>query len=110
MLQQLDNETDVEAVLSAPGPMWLFKHSNACGVSKNALDEVERFLAAQPEQKLGLLVIQKHRPLSNLVSNRLKYVHQSPQIFLLDQGQVKWSATHWGITAEAMAAALTTAN
>jgi bacillithiol system protein YtxJ len=106
MLQQLASEADVESLVSSPGPAWLLKHSNACSVSGAAYDEVERFLGENPEHKAGVVVVQSHRPLSNHISQRLKFVHQSPQLFLLKGGRVLWSATHWSITAEAMAAAL----
>jgi bacillithiol system protein YtxJ len=107
MLQHLVNETDVDALLNAPGPVLLLKHSNACSISSAALDEVTRFLGQHPEVAAGMVVVQTHRPLSNLVSNRLKMVHQSPQLFLLQGGRVRWSATHWSITADALTAALT---
>ena len=108
--QQLQCEADVEVVLTAPGPTWLFKHSSTCGISLAAYDEVANFLAKHVDQQVGMVVVQEHRPLSNLISNRLKFVHQSPQLFLLRDGKVAWSATHWSITADAMAAALTKAN
>lgn len=110
MLQQLASEADVEALMSTPGPAWLFKHSNTCGVSGAAHDEVERFLNDNPEHKAGMVVVQSQRPLSNHISQRLKFVHQSPQLFLLKDGKVVWTATHWSITADAMAAALTKQN
>ena len=105
MLQPLANEADIDALIAAPGPTWLLKHSNACSISNAALDEVNRFLSDHPQHHAGMVVIQNHRPLSNLISNRLKYMHQSPQLFLLKGGQVLWSATHWSITADAMAVA-----
>ncbi len=109
MPQQLHNAADVEAMLATPGLTWIYKHSNACGVSHQAYDQVQQFLSLHPDQKVGMVVIQENRPLSNMISTKLKYVHQSPQLFLLSNGQVKWSATHWSITAEAMVAALTAA-
>ncbi len=105
MLQHLATEADVEALMAAPGPTWLFKHSNACSISGAAYDEVERFLTDNPDHQAGMVVVQSHRPLSNHISQRLKFVHQSPQLFLLKDGKVVWSATHWSITADAMAAA-----
>lgn len=105
MLQQLASEAEVDALMAAAGPIWLLKHSSACGVSSAALDEVSRFLDDHPDHQAGVVVVQNHRPLSNHVSQRLKFVHQSPQLFLLKAGKVVWSATHWSITADAMAAA-----
>jgi bacillithiol system protein YtxJ len=104
---QLHSEAEFDSLLAAPGPQWLLKHSNTCGISQAAYDEVTNFMATHVGQQVGMIVVQEHRPLSNLVANRLKYVHQSPQLFLLCDGKVAWSATHWSITAAAMAAALT---
>ncbi len=103
----LTSEADLDRFLATPGSVWLFKHSNACGISSAAHDEVTRFLQDHPEQPAAMVVVQTHRPLSTLIANRLKYVHQSPQLFLLKDGKVVWSATHWSITAAAMESALT---
>lgn len=105
MLQQLASEAEVDALMSSPGPTWLLKHSTACSISGAAYDEVERFVTDHPDHHAGVVVVQSHRPLSNHVSQRLKFVHQSPQLFLLKAGKVVWSATHWSITADAMAVA-----
>jgi bacillithiol system protein YtxJ len=107
MPKQLTTENEINDLIAARGPVWLFKHSNACGVSSAAYEEVENFAATHPDQDVAMVVIQENRPLSNYVSNKLKFVHQSPQLFLLQGGAVTWTATHWGITAQAMAAALT---
>ena len=106
MLQQLTKETDLEAVLKSPAFTWIFKHSNTCSVSTAAFDEVNNFLITHSDQQVNMIVVQTHRPLSNTVATRLKHVHQSPQLFLLKEGHVLWSATHWSITAEAMTLAL----
>jgi bacillithiol system protein YtxJ len=106
MLQQLTKESDLEALMKSPACTWLFKHSNTCSVSSAALDEVNSFLSAHPEQNVSMIVVQTHRPLSNAVASQLKHVHQSPQLFLLKDGYVLWSATHWSITADAMTLAL----
>jgi bacillithiol system protein YtxJ len=106
MHRRLASEAEAEALVASPQPAWLFKHSNACGVSREALAQITDFLARNPGQDAGVVVVQEQRSLSNWVSNRLKYVHQSPQLFLVQAGSVLWSATHWGITAPAMEATL----
>lgn len=102
----LESEADLDALLTQPGDAWIFKHSNACGISHAANEEVESFLAAHPEQRLGRVIIQTHRPLSNLIAARLGRVHQSPQLFLVRDGTIRWAASHWGITAAEMKQAL----
>jgi bacillithiol system protein YtxJ len=106
MLPALAAQADVEALLAQPGPVWLFKHSNACPISFAAHDAVAAWCAAHPDARGGMVVIQEQRPLSNWIATRLGRIHQSPQLFLLRDGQVAWMATHWGITAEAMERAI----
>lgn len=106
MLTPLTSEAGAEALIASREPAWLFKHSNACSISHQAHSEVESFLAGHPAPA-GVLVVQQSRPLALWVANRLKRAHQSPQLFLLQDGTVHWSASHWSITAAAMAQALT---
>lgn len=103
-LASLSGREEAEALLALPGPAWILKHSATCPVSSAALEQVEQHLAVHPAPA-GLVVVQTHRPLSNWLSERLGFVHQSPQLFLLTAGRVAWHASHWGITAEAMARA-----
>lgn len=105
----LTTDADVDALLADSGPVWIFKHSNACGVSHAANEEVEAFLAQHPDQRIGRVVVQTHRPVSYAIAERLKRVHQSPQLFLLRDGKVLWASSHWGITAAAMGEALAAA-
>jgi bacillithiol system protein YtxJ len=105
MLTPLTSEAGAEALITSSEPAWLLKHSTACSISHAALAEVEAFIAAHPGPA-GLLVVQQSRPLSLWVANRLGRVHQSPQLFLIQDGAVRWSASHWSITAAAMAQAL----
>jgi bacillithiol system protein YtxJ len=105
MPSQLTSQDQIDALLAKPGPVWLFKHSDSCGVSAAARAQVDSYLAAHPGDAVGMVVVQTSRPLSSWISSRLRYVHQSPQLFLLRDGAVVWSASHWAITAEAMASA-----
>lgn len=105
MYRQLTQEADAAALITSSQPAWLLKHSRTCPISAAALDEFTRYLEAHPDQPAGMLVVQDQRPLSNWVAERLKHVHQSPQVFLLRGNQVLWSASHWSITVQAMTAA-----
>ena len=98
-----------ETFLAGAEPRWIFKHSNTCPVSSAALDEVTTFFNTH-DMPLGMVVVQEARPVSNWLATRLAYVHQSPQLFLVRDGKVAWHASHWGITATAMAAALAAAS
>lgn len=102
---ELAGQAAAEELIASAAPAWILKHSNACPVSFAALGEVRAHLAARPAPA-GMVTVQTARPLSNWLAARLGFVHQSPQLFLVQDGRVRWQASHWGITAAAMATAL----
>jgi len=104
MIASLTGQEHVEVLLNGPAPAWIFKHSSTCPTSAAARSEVEAYLAAHQGEAAGMVVVQADRPLSNWIATRLARVHQSPQLFLVQAGKVAWSASHWSITAAAMAA------
>ena len=105
-MQPLPAPADVDEWIARPGAAWLFKHSRTCPVSSAAWVEVQDYLTAHPEDALGLVVVQDHRPSSNRAAERLGVRHESPQIFLLRDGKLLWNASHGEITREAMEQAL----
>lgn len=87
--------------------VWLLKHSLACGTSFEALRQFQQFAAGQGDEDRvhAIVEIQPCRELSDTISERTGVRHQSPQALLLRGGEVVWKASHWSITAEALAAA-----
>lgn len=73
-------------------PVVLFKHSNRCGISSHVLEMV-----GEIEDELNVVVVQENRDLSNAISARTGYTHQSPQAFVLKDGKAVYHATHYGI-------------
>ena len=99
------SQDEAERLIAGPALVWVFKHSSACPTSHAAYEEVASYLVAHPGDGIGMVVVQNDRPLSNWLAARLGRVHQSPQLFLVQAGRIAWSASHWSITAEAMAKA-----
>ena len=84
-------------------PVLLFKHSRTCGISCEALDELEMHLSAgRREAAYRLITVQSHRRVSDEASARLGIRHETPQAILLKDGQVVWNASHFSITADAL--------
>ncbi|MEK7413518.1 MAG: bacillithiol system redox-active protein YtxJ [Planctomycetota bacterium] len=102
MIVEAHTQADIDAVLSANKPSWVFKHSATCPISLAAMTEVETYLLAHADEPAAMVVVQRERALSNWISTRLGRVHQSPQLFLISGGAVVWSASHWSITADVM--------
>ena len=64
---------------SADRPLLLFKHSELCGASCMALDELQRHLEEAPDTvRYRLITIQTGRDVSNEATARLGVPHRSP--------------------------------
>ena len=82
-------------------PAIIFKHSDSCGVSTRAHAEMSRL-----EFPVGLITVQQAREVSNEIEALTGVEHETPQVFIMRDGQVLWTASHGQIKAEAVAEAL----
>jgi bacillithiol system protein YtxJ len=92
---------DEMAIRSRETPVVIFKHSLTCPISSAAYTEMQGF-----DGDVALLEIQRSRALSREVEDRLGVAHESPQVIILKDGQVVWNASHFSITAAAVANAI----
>ena len=99
---------ELDVLLAADGPVVLFKHSYTCGVSAEALDELVGHLDQDGAAgaRYAIITVQTDRVLSNAVAQRFGIRHETPQVLLIRNGRVLWSATHFRVTANAVRAAL----
>lgn len=86
-------------------PVVIFKHSLTCPISAAAYDQMAEF-----EGEVALVEVQRARELSREIEDRLGVAHESPQVIVLHNGQVAWNASHFKITADAVAAAVRAAS
>jgi bacillithiol system protein YtxJ len=123
MLTHLHDLESLEAAIeeSRERPVLLFKHSRTCGISCEAYDELHSHLetgasgssetgAAGSSRKLPVykvITVQSHRQVSDVAATRLGVRHETPQAILLRDGKPVWKASHFRITAAALADALT---
>ena len=90
---------------STERPVVVFKHSLTCPISAAAYDQM-----AKLEGEVALIEVQRARELSTEIENRLGVAHESPQVLVLRNGEVVWNASHFEITAGAVAEAVSWAN
>ncbi len=91
---------------SASRPVFLFKHSLACGVSRRVREGFHAFRAAHPDEAAyALLDIQNARSVSAEIAERTGVRHESPQVILLRNGRAVWHASHWDIDERSLAKA-----
>lgn len=100
-IQQLNSVEDLNEFVQQPGKKLLFKHSTTCPISAKAHEEFENFMKESDTTAAIVLVIED-RPVSNQITKDFGIKHESPQIFLLENGEVRWNTSHWKITKESI--------
>ena len=108
-LTHLETVADVDALLaeSATRPVLIFKHSDTCGTSFEALDElVDHLNESTLDVRYAMVTVQDFRSVSNAISAKLGVRHETPQALLVRDGRVIWAVSHFRVTAEAVEAAL----
>ena len=101
-LEGLD-ELDRMVAASSDRPLLLFKYSNTCGTSAQALDELVAHLDESPaDATYAMVTVQTHRDVSNAIARKLGVRHETPQALLVRDGRVVWSASHFRVTAAAV--------
>jgi bacillithiol system protein YtxJ len=99
-------DPDLDAILGQHPVQMIFKHSPLCVVSAFARDEVERFSREAPSLPITVVDVIRQRPLSDGIAARTRVRHESPQVLLVQEGQIRWHTSHGGITAEALSQAV----
>lgn len=92
---------ELDTVLDEPVAV-LYKHSPLCGASAMAARQVRTFMDDHPEVPVYLVDVIRDRPLAREVARRLSVRHESPQAFMLRDGDVVWSGSHGSVTADAL--------
>jgi bacillithiol system protein YtxJ len=93
-------ELDAAIAESLDRPVLLFKHSRSCGVSCEALDELQLHVERSSQRAAyKLITVQSHRRLSDELAARFGIRHETPQAILLRDGVPVWTASHFRITA-----------
>ncbi len=102
--QQLQEVIEV----SKTQPVFIFKHSTTCSVSRMALDRLER--QWKPQENVPatayFLDLLRHRALSNQLAEVFQVRHESPQVLVIKNGRAVYHESHYGITHAALQAAL----
>ena len=113
ILKELNSTKELELALteSDARPVLLFKHSLTCPISTRAFGELQSYLKnADPRASYKLITVQKARGVSDEAASKLKLEHQSPQAILVRNGRELWNASHYEITALALAEAIRNAD
>jgi bacillithiol system protein YtxJ len=90
-IEQLKNLLDSES------KYVIFKHSTRCSISSFAKRNFEKEFDLSLSIPCYYLDLIQYRDISNTIANELNVQHQSPQVFLIDNKQVVYHASHENI-------------
>jgi len=82
-------------------PQLIYKHSNRCSicfVAKGNLEQASEQLLEKAD--MHYLDVVKNRSASDSIASKLNVRHESPQVILLDRGEVIWHVSHGEIEGE----------
>ena len=80
-------------------PQVIYKHSTTCGISSMVLNMFSKsYEYSEDQADLYFLDLHRYRAVSNEVASRLGVRHESPQLIIMDQGEVKVHRSHGAIT------------
>jgi bacillithiol system protein YtxJ len=108
-LRPLTSVEDLDAALahSWTQPVVFYKHSRTCGTSAHALEEIEQWLADGPTgAEVFIVDVHGNRAVARAITERLGVRHESPQVLIVRDGQVRWHGSHWRVTTRAVQDAL----
>lgn len=79
-------------------PVLIFKHSTRCGISSMVWRRFKQDYAfSQNEVTFYYLDLLRYRTISNEIAARYDVVHESPQLIVLNRGEVIAHASHSAI-------------
>lgn len=97
--KQLTSIDQLEEVLSNDSKIIIFKHSTRCSISSFALKNFEKEFKEREEISCFLVDLLNYRDVSNKIAEKTGITHESPQVFLIENGKVLHSASHEQINA-----------
>ncbi len=99
--ERLETSGELDAWLAKGGASLLLLHDPYCPISASAYREMARLPGP-----IGLIDVAAATDLSRTVEARTGIRHESPQAILLRDGDPVWSASHYRISADAVAEAM----
>lgn len=101
------DQLDLALDASSRRPLVIFKHSPTCGNSAQAFEGISDWLSRETRDADFFIVpVPANRAISTLLAQRFGIRHESPQVMVIDRGEVSWHGSHFRATADSIAAAL----
>lgn len=79
-------------------PQIIFKHSTSCGISARGRRNMEKFYnSGNLECHIWEVYVIEDRDVSQSITYYFNVPHKSPQVILINKGEVQWHFSHFRI-------------
>lgn len=93
--------------ISKDVPVLIYKHSTRCSTSRMMLDRLERSWSNHERNpKPFFLDLITFREISNKIAEVFDVEHESPQVLIIDNGQIIYHGSHFEINYQTILAAI----
>ncbi|WP_419150964.1 bacillithiol system redox-active protein YtxJ [Aeribacillus alveayuensis] len=99
---KIDTIEQFQDLIEKHNKFVIFKNSVTCPISAAAFSQFDEFTNGHPEIAAYYLNVQESRSLSNYIAETYHIKHESPQVLLFENENVRWHTSHWEITKEAL--------
>lgn len=99
MVKEIQGKKDFDRLLekSHQVPVFLIKHSTACGLSAAAWREFTELAEEESRAEFWRVLVRENRSLSRMIAEKTGIRHESPQVILFSGGQPIWNDSHLAI-------------
>lgn len=103
-------EMDNVILASSERTQLILKHSNSCGVSFFAKQNLDSIPSEKLEDAdLYIIDVIRHRDVSYYLADKFNIRHESPQVFVIRDKEVVWNGSHGRVNADNVVQSLTIA-
>jgi len=106
MVKRISTIQEFEELINLNEKFVFLKHSTTCPISHAAYTEFLAFATAYEEIPLYYLQVQDDRELSNYIAEKTSIRHESPQLFIFENGEAVYNTSHFSIKKESIENAL----
>jgi bacillithiol system protein YtxJ len=105
MVKDCNSDEDYRQLVEASKerPVFLYKHSTVCPLSKTAWERFSEFSEQEQGPEFWRILVREHKDLARQIAKETEIPHESPQVILFQDGQAIWKASSRGINADNMA-------
>jgi len=106
MVNRISTIQQFDELINNDEKFVFLKHSTTCPISHAAYTEFLAFASAYENVPLYFLQVQDDRELSNYIAEKTAIKHESPQLFIFENGEAVYNTSHFSIKKDEIEIAL----